>query len=81
SGVGPGLAGRRTRAPWLAVSLGPRLAWAFIPRMALWAGVEGVVTLARPRLVTDEGTLVLQPGRAGLRALAGVELRFAGALQ
>lgn len=75
-GSGSALHGRRNRAPWIAVSAGPGFAWAFDSRVAVWVSAEAVVLIAGPRFVTDRGTVVIDPHRAGFRALAGVEVRF-----
>lgn len=77
-GVGADLVGRASSAPWVAVTIGSRVAWSVHRRIALWLGAEGVVMLGRPRFVTDEGTFILRPGRVGLRGLAGFDLRFGG---
>lgn len=77
-GIGNTLApGRRTRALWLAASAGPGFIWRFTKRLALWSSIDAVVLLARPEFVTDQGTRVMQPSWAGLRALAGLEFRSA----
>jgi hypothetical protein len=75
-GSGAALHGRHNRAPWIAASAGPGFAWVLDRRVAVWVSAEAVVLLAGPRFVTDRGTVVIDPRRAGFRALAGVELRF-----
>jgi hypothetical protein len=77
-GHGTAIVPRANRAPWVAVSAGPGFAWKLGRRVALWASAEAVVLITAPRFVTDRGTVVLQPNRAGFRALAGIELRFRG---
>jgi hypothetical protein len=77
-GLGPGLAGRSNVAPWVGLAAGPSFVYVLRSSVGLWLAADAVVLVGRPRFVTDEGTVVLHPRRAGLRALAGVEVRFGG---
>lgn len=45
------------------------------PFIALVAGVDGIVALARPRFESTTGVLLHEPGRVGVRATVGLELR------
>ncbi|HET6585371.1 MAG TPA: hypothetical protein VFG69_18060 [Nannocystaceae bacterium] len=67
---------RTVRAPWLAVALGPGLAWSPVPLVALWARAELVVPWLYPRFEVDGlGSLTRIRPVHGRFAL-GVELRF-----
>lgn len=74
---GLGLAQPRAIAvPWLAWPFGVSVVWAPHRRFAIVAGVEGWVSTTRPRFVIpDLGALYTLP-RAGVRALAGFEVRL-----
>lgn len=75
-GTGSAVDARSDRAPWLAGSFGPGLAWRLSSSIAVGLSAEAVVLLGVPRFVTDRGTEVFQPNRAGFRTLAGLEARF-----
>jgi len=61
---------------WAGLQLAPSVAWAPIPRLAVWASPEVVVALRRPRFHIDGLGHVFRAGPAGLRLLAGLEVRL-----
>jgi hypothetical protein len=65
------------QSPWLAVSFGPRLAWAPVSAIALVVGVDGLVAVFRPRFsIQDFDADLARASQGTFRAFAGVELRF-----
>ena len=75
-GVGDALIGRKTFAPWVALTTGPTILWRVGRRLALWGSADALVLVGRPIFSTDGGTEVVHPRRAGLRALVGLEFRM-----
>lgn len=63
------------RRPWIAAVLGPALAIALVPRVALVLGVDLVAPLWRAQFVIGSEE-VHSPRPIGVRALGGVELRL-----
>jgi hypothetical protein len=67
---------RSGRAPWLALVVGPALAWAPRRRIALWLGVELGVPLIGGSFTSDGLGELYTIKRISLRAGLGVEVRF-----
>lgn len=76
-GQGVGFEGARAdRFGWAAVVLGPALAWAPRPWLALWLGADLGLPLRRGTFgATGLGT-IFEIGPVSLRAALGLELRF-----
>jgi hypothetical protein len=72
--------GRTAHFPWLAATLGGALAITLVEPVSLWVGLEGAAHVLRPQAVLDdaERTSLHHVAPAGLRALAGLELRLFG---
>jgi hypothetical protein len=64
------------RLPWIAVDLATGLAWAPIRRLAVSVRVEPFVALLRGRFTVDEAGELWRPLPLGIRAVAGLEVRF-----
>jgi hypothetical protein len=63
--------------PWLAIDVAAGLAWVPIHRLAIGLRVEPWVALARGRFTAEQGlTELWRPQPLGVRALAGLEVRF-----
>lgn len=62
--------------PWLAIDVAAGLAWAPIRRLAIGLRVEPFVALLRGRFVADGTTELWRPLPVGVRAVAGLEVRF-----
>ncbi len=62
-------------ATWVAWPFGASIMWAPHRRVAILAGVEGWVAVARPRFVVADLGALYAPPRAGVRLFAGVEVR------
>jgi hypothetical protein len=63
--------------PWLAIDLAAGLAWAPIHRLAIGLRVEPWVALLRGRFTAEAGSTELwRPLPVGVRAVAGLEVRF-----
>lgn len=62
--------------PWLAVVLGPTLAWRFTRRLALVVQADLVVPLVRPSFAVDGFGEVYRAGQAAGRAGLGLEVKF-----
>lgn len=76
-GDGVGFPGRqRDRIAWLAAVLGPALAWAPRPWLALWLGVEVGLPLVRGSFNAAGLGTMFEFAPVSLRAALGVELRF-----
>lgn len=76
-GTGLGVMDARTRAqPWLAVVVGPELAWRARPRFAVTLGVDAVLPLVRPVFTVDGYGPVFRGSPAGFRGLFGFQLRL-----
>ena len=72
-----GLAQPRTvRTMWSAVHTGAAIAYAPVPRFALWLGADGYVAMQTPRFVIDDLEPLHRGRRGGVRIHAGVEVRF-----
>jgi hypothetical protein len=69
-------AARAGREPWVAATLGPRLAWVPHPAVALVLGVDLVVPLVRPAFDVEGYGRVARVGPAAGRAMLGIELRL-----
>ncbi len=73
-----GLGGGSTTAvdarPWGAISFGPAIGVSPRPCIAIFAGVDAVVPLSRPRFYAS-GVTVHRPAAAAVRATIGLELR------
>jgi hypothetical protein len=73
--------------PWVAGVVGVGVQWSASRRVALWGAVEGVLPVVRPRVrvgrMVDDGTVehvvLHEPAAVGVRALAGISIRIAGA--
>lgn len=63
--------------PWIAAVVGPALAIAVVPRLAIVVGADAVVPLWRATFQIGEQA-VHRPQRIGVRGLVGVELRLGG---
>jgi hypothetical protein len=72
--------GRDAHFPWLAATLGGALAITLVEPVSLWLGLEGAAHIFRPRavLATEPRTSLYHVAPAGLRVLAGLELRLFG---
>ena len=72
--------GRPAHFPWLAATLGGALSITLVEPVSLWLGLEGAAHVLRPQAVLDdaERTRLHHVAPAGLRALAGLELRLFG---
>ena len=68
---------RTTRALWGAINIVPTVAWVPVRWFALVLEADAFVAFVRPRFVVDDlpGDL-FRAGPAGIRVLAGPELRF-----
>lgn len=75
---GRGVDASRTRAsPWLTAGVGFGVIVWIQPRVGLWLEGRGHAALTRPRFAIDGlGTVFVAPV-AGVRVLAGIEVRFA----
>lgn len=67
---------RTVRAPWLAVALGPGIAWSPVPLVALWTRAELVVPWLYPRFEVEGLGLMTRIRPVHGRFALGVELRF-----
>ncbi|MFO7566881.1 MAG: hypothetical protein R6X02_29830 [Enhygromyxa sp.] len=67
---------RRAAVPWLAVDLAPGLVWAPTRRLAIGLAIEPWVALTRRRFEIDNVGVIWRPLPAGVRASAGLEVRF-----
>lgn len=67
---------RDVRSWWVAVVLGPAVAWAPRPWLALWAGVEGSIALRRPGFTRPGGPALFRAAPVGVRVLGGLEFRI-----
>lgn len=79
AGAQLGAAAAADTLPWLAVSVGPGLAYAPVPRLALTLQVDLVVPLLRPRFAVREGDGyrdLFRGGAAAGRVALGLEVRF-----
>lgn len=72
--------------PWVAGVVGVGLQWSASRRVGLWAAVEGVLPLVRPRVrvgrtgpdgVADD-VILHEPAEVGARALAGISIKISG---
>ncbi|MCA9549035.1 MAG: hypothetical protein KC933_03300 [Myxococcales bacterium] len=63
---------------WVGANAGLALLWVLDEAVALFAGIQGDVSLVRPELALDPtlGITPLRPTRFGTLAEAGVEVRF-----
>ncbi len=64
------------RIPWAAIDVSVGLAWAPIRRLAIGLRVEPWVALLRGRFTADDSTQLWRPLPLGVRAVAGLEVRF-----
>jgi hypothetical protein len=62
--------------PWLALRLGPALAWSPVPALALWLGVDVTASLLRPRFTIDDLGPIHTVGVLSGRVFFAVEARF-----
>lgn len=62
--------------PWLAVVVGPTLAWRFTRRLALLVQADLVVPVVRPSFTVDGFGEVYRAGQAAGRAGLGLEVKF-----
>lgn len=79
SATGPGITSTTSTGPWLGVLAGAGAAWRATGWLAVRAGADLTVAAWRPAFHLEQGSKVvpvLTPPPAGLRVLAGVELRF-----
>ncbi len=74
-GIGTTLQGPRY-ATWVAATGGPTLIWSFIPRLALAIGLDVVVPITRPAVLTATGERLHAPEPVVLRPRLGLELRL-----
>ncbi|MFV8750790.1 hypothetical protein ACNOYE_09590 [Nannocystaceae bacterium ST9] len=65
----------RVTQPWLAIELGPALAWAPRPNVALGLELDALIPLIAAGFSID-GQPVVRTTPVGVRALAGLEVRF-----
>ncbi len=66
------------RRPWVALRLGPALAWSPIPAVTLWFGVDLATSLLRPQFHIASLGPIHQTGVVSGRAFVAVETRFGG---
>lgn len=75
--TGVGIIDARTRAqPWLAVVVGPELAFVPAPRLALTIGVDAVLPVLRALFTLDGVGTVFHGNPAAFRGIVGVQLRL-----
>jgi hypothetical protein len=75
-GVGFGVPdAKRDRRAWLALTAGPGVSVRIVRHLALWATVDGVVALLRPAFALEPFGVIHRAQTAGVRALAGIEIR------
>lgn len=67
---------REVRELWLALQLGPGLAWAPVPRLALTLGLDLLIPLRRPGFHIENLGELARARALGLRPLLGIEVRF-----
>ncbi len=73
-GVGADLtSGDRTSAPWAGVVVAPGLEASVLPWLSLWAAVEGVVSLYRPKFAIEGASEEWTAGAGGVRGLLGLQ--------
>jgi hypothetical protein len=77
SGTGATQHGHTERRAWIAAVLGPAIAIAIVPRLAIVIGADVVVPVVRPKFLIGE-TKIHQSRPIGVRGLVGVELRLGG---
>jgi hypothetical protein len=65
----------RATQPWLAIELGPALAWTPIPNLAIGLELDAVIPLIAAGFSID-GDPILRTTPIGVRALVGLEVRF-----
>jgi hypothetical protein len=65
---------RQAGAVWGALGGSVWLRWRVAGAAAIYAGLEGLVPITRPRFEIDSATLVYQPAAVAGRALLGLEL-------
>lgn len=76
-GEGVGYAGAQAdRIPWVAALLGPALAWAPRPWLALWLGVDLALPLRQASFSADGLGTMFESAPVSLRAALGLEIRF-----
>jgi hypothetical protein len=61
---------------WAAATGGPTLIWAFIPRLAMAIGLDIVVPITRPDVVTANLDVLHSPESVALRPHLGLEVRL-----
>jgi hypothetical protein len=62
--------------PWVAIDVAVGLTWVPIRRLAIGLRVEPWAALLRGRFTADDATQLWRPLPLGVRAVAGLELRF-----
>jgi hypothetical protein len=67
---------RKGSVPWLALDIAPSLVWAPTRRVAIGVTVEPWVAILRRRFEVDNVGVIWRPQPAGVRASAGIEVRF-----
>lgn len=65
-----------TRQPWLAATIGPRLSYAPIRRLAIGLGADLLVPIVRPAFGVENVGRLWRPLPAGFIGMLGVEVRL-----
>jgi hypothetical protein len=65
-----------TWAPWVALDVGPELSWYSRRRIGVWASVDALVSLVRPRWSVRDLGEVAEARWVGLRLLLGPVVRL-----
>jgi len=62
--------------PWVALRVGPALAWSPRPAFGLWLGFDVATAVFRPRFTIDALGPIYEAGVLSGRAFVAIETRF-----